>query len=190
MHAPILDYFALWPLFGYLLAFLGIVVEGDATIFIFGFLAQQGYFDPVLILATLYIGALVGDSLWYCLGLCFKYLPLSVNRWVDRLATPFDDHLINNTFRTIFITKFAYGLHHVFILRAGSIHMNYRRLLRIDALASIPWILIVGTLGYASGASFHLLRHYIKYAEVLLVIVVVAFIYLERFITKYSRKKI
>ena len=190
MHIPFVDYFAFWPSLIYVVAFFSIAIDSDATIFIIGFFTLQKHLNPLVVFLIVYAVVLVGDALWYSLGLAFKYLPLSVNNWVDRLATPFDDHLERRTFHTIFITKFTYGLHHVFLLRAGALHMPYRRILRIDALASIPWILIVGGLGYASGASFHLVRHYVKYAEVLLIILVVVFVFLERYITKYSRRKI
>lgn len=190
MEAVALRIFILYPLLGYALAFVAMIVEGDVAIFIAGFLTQFGYFDPIVTFLVLYAGALFGDSLWYLLGVYFKYLPLFLNRWVERIAPPFDDHLINKTFRTIFISKFTYGLHRAFFVRAGMLDLSLKKFSTVDAIASVPWILIVGGLGYISAASSIYLKGYLHAAEILLLIALVLFITFQHYIGKLSKRKL
>ena len=175
---------------GYLIAFLGMVIEGDAVIFLFGFLTQLRFFNPIMIFLFLITGAVLGDAAWYWLGSHFHRLPSFVIRWIERVAPPFDNHLQNRTFRTLFISKFTYGLHHAFFVRAGMLRLPLRRLFRVDILASIPWILIVGTLGYFSGASFIYVKHLVKFVEVLFVLGIAGFLVLAHYVGNYYKKKI
>lgn len=190
MEAVVLSYFLLWPALGYVLGFAGMIIEGDVAIFIVGFLSQLGFFNPWIMYLALFAGAIAGDSLWYVLGLHFHKLPAFLNRWVEHIAPPFDDHLINRTFHTIFISKFTYGLHHAFFVRAGMLGLPLKRFLRVDVPASALWLLIIGGLGYASAASTVYLRGYVKFAEILLLAAVVLFITLQHYLAKYSKRRL
>lgn len=190
MHSVILTHLPWLSSWGYVVAFAGMVAEGDATIFLFGFLTRFHFFNPLLLYVTLLIGAVLGDAVWYWLGSHFHRLPAMINHWAERISPPFDNHLQNRTFHTLFISKFTYGLHHAFFVRAGMLRLPLKRLLKIDLLASIPWIFIVGTIGYFSGASFMYVKHLVKFVEVLLVLGIVAFLVLEHYVGNYYKKKI
>ncbi len=190
MHSFALTHLAWISSWGYLIAFFGMIIEGDASIFLFGFLTQLRFFNPFLIYFALVAGAVLGDAVWYWLGSHFHRLPSFVNRWVERVAPPFDTHLKNRTFHTLAISKFTYGLHHVFLVRAGMLKLPLRHVLKVDFLASLLWILIVGSLGYFSGASFIYVKHLVKFVEVLFVLGIVGFLVLAHYVGNYYKKKI
>lgn len=190
MESLIINHIDTWITWGYPLAFFTMLVEGDFFIFIFGFLTQIGLYDPLVMYLTLYAGAIVGDVMWYMVGSKFKHLPRFINAWVEKISPPFDDHLRNRTLRTLFFSKFTYGFHRAFFVRAGMLKLPLKRFVKIDLIASVPWILIVGGLGYISGASYVLIKHYVKFIEVTLLGAVVIFVVIQHYLAKLSKRKL
>ncbi len=181
---------AIWKPFAYAIVFTGMILEGDAVLFIAGFLAFQGYFDIVSIFFTVLSGVIIGDTLWYRLGVWIKDSHAFLGRWIGRIAQPFDERLLRDPLKTIFISKFTYGFNHAIIVRAGSLGIKWKNLEKSDILASLFWILVVGGLGYASGASFPLFKQYLKFGEIALGSAFLLLIAVEFFIAKKTKKKI
>lgn len=48
--------------------FIGFFLPGDSLLFTAGFLASQGYFNIVILVAVFFIGAVLGDSFGYAFG--------------------------------------------------------------------------------------------------------------------------
>ena len=190
MHSLLTHYLTIWRPLGYLLAFLAMIFEGDGVLFIIGFLTHEGLFDPFNIYLTLLMGVLVGDSLWYWLGLKVNVSSLFFGRWAEKIAKPFDDHLIGRPFRTIFISKFIYGLHHAILIRAGELKLRWNTLIKDDFLPAVLWVLSIGGLGYLSSASFTLVKHYVRFSEIALLIGLVVFFTIWHFIASSSKKKL
>lgn len=187
MRSAIFHYLTLWPPVGYLFIFVGLAVEGEATLFAVAFLTKLGYFSLTWALAATLSGVFIGDFLWYVLGRYLEAAPVLIRQWVARVAAPFDGHIARRPLRTIFITKFAYGIHHAVLVRAGSLNLPLDRLMRCDVAASVVWILVVGSLGYFSGASLALGERYLRSAEVTLLVGLALFVAVQRAWTKFSR---
>lgn len=169
------------------------MVEGDAIIFTSFFLVSVGILDLPITALVLFSGAIIGDTLWYHVG----HTSRPKNRfslWLlnlsSKLTSRFDNHLIEKTPHSIFISKFTYGLHHLLLLRAGVLHIDFRKLIRTDIFTTIAWIILVGGLGYISGASFQLVRHKLEYLEIGILASVVIFVILGESISRVLRKKI
>ena len=175
---------------GYLAVFLGMIVEGDAVLFSAAFLTEEGLFRLVPIFFTVISGVLVGDLLWYALGAWIGKSPSLIRRWAEGIAKPFEKSLRERPLRTIFISKFTYGFHHPILMRAGSLHMKLSDYVRYDFISTLAWIAIVGGLGYFSGASFSLVKHYLKVAELGLFFILVTFFVVWHFIINRSREKL
>ena len=192
MKSFLAHYISIWEPLGYILIFLGMMFEGDTVLFVAIFLAHQGYlsFLPT-ILAALW-GMILGDNLWYTLGTKMRFgqkFPIAT-RWAEQLAKPFDDHLRQNPFRTIFLAKFTYGFNRAIITRAGMLNLKWKKLEESDILATLLWMAIVGTIAYFSSASLSYLKDYIKYGEVALAIGIIFFIIFEKIISAQSRKRL
>ena len=192
MESLLAHYLTIWEPLGYIVIFIGMMFEGDTVLFIAAFLVQQGALGIVpVVLASLW-GMLLGDNLWYSLGLKLRNsekFPIA-KKWAEGLAQPFDDHLRQNPFRTIFLAKFTYGFNRAIITRAGMLNLKWKRIEESDILATLLWGIIVGGLGYFSSASLSYLKSYLKYGEVALFISVVFFIILERIVSVQSKKRL
>lgn len=189
MNFLVLQSLSAWAPLGYGLVFIGMMVEGDVILFSAAFLANQGFFNIGLIVPIIAGGVLLGDALWYKLGEHFNKNPDSMrNRWVSKIAKPFDNHLVHRPLHTIFISKFTYGLHHIILMRAGALNIGLCKFMRDDALSSFFWIVVVGGLGYFSSVSFALVKQSLRFAEVALLIGVVGFFVLQQIITWLLKK--
>ncbi len=193
MESLFAHYLTVWEPLGYILIFVGMMFEGDTVLFTAVFLAHQGYLSLFpAILAALW-GMILGDNLWYTLGAKIRFgqkFPI-VTQWAEKLAKPFDDHLRERPFRTIFLAKFTYGFNRAIITRAGMLNLKWKKLEESDILATLLWMSVVGAIAYFSSASLsYLLKDYLKYGEAALAVGIVLFIILERMISAQSKKRL
>lgn len=190
MDSLVLHYLLLWKPLGYAIIFFGMMIEGDALLFMAALLTHQGFFDIGDMAFFVFFGVLIGDTLWYLLGVWFTGSIPVVNAWVTRLARPFDHRLHKRSVRTIFISKFMYGLHRSILIRAGSAGVPLKTFIKADLLAATLWILIIGGLGYLSSASLSLFKHYIRFTEVAILLALIIFLAFDYFFSRAERKKL
>lgn len=194
MGTIFLHYFLIWKPLGYALVFIGMIFEGEILIFTSLFLARQGFLELSYAVITLFSGSLFGDLLWYWSGIYLGNSKWRVGRliykWFGHLTKPFEGHLVKRPFYTTFISKFVYGVHHPLLLRLGVLEIKILDYIKIDALAIFLWMMIIGSLGYFAGAYFHLIRQYLRIAEIGLVIGVVIFIVASHFVSNYLKKRL
>ncbi|MDP3661289.1 MAG: VTT domain-containing protein [bacterium] len=188
MELLFLNVLILWPPLGYILIFLGMMLEGDLTLFTAAFLTAMGLFNPVMAIAVAVVGFLLGDWLWYEAGKHIHRLPAFIATRVEKFARPFDERLSSRPFHTILFAKFAYGIHHLILLRSGATKLSLSRFLISDISASIIWFAIVGSLGYFSGYSFFGAGAYLKFGEVAILIGFIGIVAAERLIAYLSKK--
>lgn len=174
----------------YTIIFFGIIFEGDILLFSAGFLASQKYVDLGDVFFIILSGTLIGNFGWYYLGHRLKIANWNFLNFVWRLAKPFDNQIIKRPAITLLVSKFIYSLHHPLLIRSGFLGLGLRRFLKIDVLASTLWIVVVGGLGYFFGTSFALMKNYLRYAEIGLLIAVIIFILVSHLLSNYTKKEL
>lgn len=180
----------LWKPLGYFLVGAGMMVEGDAVLFSAAFLTWHGFFGPAPVFFIAFAGALAGDAAWYHLGTRLNGSSSFFARFIHQLTAPFDAHLRMRPFHTIFISKFAYGTHHLLLARAGMLKIASREFLSTAFSATVLWFCIVGGIGYLFGASALVLRRYFRFAEFALLGGLALFFLLWRFVSARSKKNL
>lgn len=173
---------------GYCLFFLVGALESDGTLFTATFLARQGFFDLGDVVITVTAAAFLADTFWYWMGRRFGPKAPRPVRWLMRAASAFDASLLKRPLRAIFISKFAYSLHRPLLFRLGELGVPPSRYLRNNVIATLGWMLVVGALGYASGASFSLVKRYMKVAEIAALLGLLLFFGFSRLLSWYSRR--
>ncbi len=184
-----LHYLTEYQTLGYIIIFLGMMIEGDIFLFTAGFLVNRGYFAIDIALLAVFLGTLIGDNLWYVLGEMINEDSL-FGRFITRITKSFDKHLRERTFRTMLITKFAYGVHRPILFRAGMLRLPFKKFIEGDITAIVLWVFLIGGLGYLSSASFILIKHYLRYTELTLLFGLILFILISHLISHISKKKI
>ncbi len=190
-HSFFLHYINEYRFLGYAIVFFAMAFEGDATLFTITFLVHQRFLDIGDTFFVVVAGVLAGDIVWFTLGRKIIKPMSRADSWLKRVSSSLDPHLKERTFYTIFFSKFAYGFHHILLARAGRLNISPKKFVKSDILASTLWIIIVGGLGYTAGAAYSLLRSYIKFAEVGLLVFLVIFVVVDRFVvSKKIQKKL
>ena len=186
MHSIFLEYLFYSKPLTYLLMFIGMIIEGDFLLFSVGFLVHQGLIDMRDAFVVLLSGVLVGDLLWYWLGMLLSASPRQLHKWFHVAVRTFDNHIHKHFLHTIFISKFIAGIHHPILMRIGALHISVKRFFAYDLVSSVGWIIGVGALGYASSASFISIKNSFRFVEVGLLFGLIIFFILKYIFDKFS----
>lgn len=175
--------------YGYLVLFLGVVVEGEIFPLAAGALAAMSFMNMYAVIVVTFVGAVVGDILWF----------LAARHWGRKLVERFgrfffrrkrlarlEKHFQVNGKRTLFITKFIYSFGHSSIVVAGIAGMDIREFIKIDVVASLLWACLFVLLGSFFGASLGLLQHFMRDITWFVVVALVVIIVVQW----YARKRL
>jgi len=188
MQSTLIHFLMLWRPLGYLIAFWGMVFEGDMTLFASAFLAREGAFDPAVIAPLAFAATYVSDWLWYCFGRFFCSPETRLGRRFSRLAGPLDRQITSRPPYAIFISKFTYGVNHLTLLRAGALKIAPRKIIPGEVPSAALWVLLVGGLGFFSSASLSYLRRYLHYSELALLFGLVVLLILRHLVSDKLKK--
>lgn len=172
----------------YALIFLATFVEATVTLFAVAFLITAGAVPALPGVAVVLGGCFVEDLLWFWVGLHVRRLP-TVSRWVDRITGQFDAHFNGRLFRTLLISKFIYGAHRAVVARAGMLAVPLSRYARAAFLAMAIWFAVILGLAFGVSVSYQAMKDYVRYAELIILGVVVAVFVVEYVFSKYFRKE-
>ncbi len=187
MHHSLLYYLTLWKPFGYAIVFLGMIFEGDASLFAVVFIAREEFFNLQTVIIVVLSGVIIGDLFWYGVGMAADHSFPRIRQWVTRMAAPLDNQLIDRPFHCFLLSKFIFIGHGV-IARAGMVRMPLRRFMAFDIPATFVWMIAIGSLGYFSSISLALLRRYLRFAELGLLFSLALFLLIMHLAKHYSRK--
>lgn len=190
MHSPFIYYLILYKPLGYFLIFFGLLIEGELVLFTAAFLTQQGAFDLGDMFIVVLGGVFAGDLLWYFVGARLNGTHHFWQERINRFAKPFDRHILTSPLRTIFISKFTYGLHRAILVRSGMLGIAPRDFIKADAASVLIWIGIIGGLGYGASASFLILKHYLRFAEISLFFGLIGFFLILHFSSHFFKKEL
>ncbi len=174
----------------YGLIFLGMLVEGNATMLVVGFLISEGKFSwPALILAA-FLGSVVEQFFWFWFGKRLKNSNTKIAKWIIEKSNHFDEHFLHRPKTTLLFTKFIYGVHRAAIARAGVIGIPGKTYAKHIFPIMLFWLAVMGALGFGLSKSFSLLNNYIHYAEIFVLGLLFVIVVLQRLIFSGKIKEI
>jgi membrane protein DedA with SNARE-associated domain/membrane-associated phospholipid phosphatase len=150
-------------------AFLGLVIPGESLVLVAGFFAAQGLLDLDVLIITVAIGAVLGDSIGYEMGrqmgrpALFRYgsrFGLNDTR-IEKTDAFFEKH----GSKTVFLGRFVGFSRALVPFLAGSSRMPYRKFLPYNAIGAVLWASGITLLGYFLGASWHTAERWIGRAS-------------------------
>ncbi len=185
----LLHYLLIAPIFAHFLIVIGMMFEGDVVLYTTALLTQQEFLKIEWSLPLAILGMFLGDMLWFEIG---RRVPQTffLRKYLDRLSEGADGHLTENPIRTLFISKFAYGMGHLAIMRAGTIDgTSLKEFLKKDFMASLPWFILVWGLGHGTGTMLPHLKSYLKYVEIGIAAGIILLLAIQHLV-RYEAKKI
>lgn len=152
----------------YLLIFLAVMIEGDLVLFAVLFLAKAGLLNLWGTMGVIVLGVLIGNRLWYELGLLFYKKEGNFNRVVNRFSGRFDAKLTEHPKKTLFVSKFLYGMHRWVLIRAGMIRVPVWTFFQADVIATAFWLVLVCALAFTFNLALPHMVKYFRYGEIIL----------------------
>lgn len=154
---------------------IGFFLPGDSLLFTAGFLASQGYFNIILVMLVSFLGAVLGDSVGYAIGI----------RTGPKIFTR-DDSLVFNKKNleyaryfyerhggiTITLARFMPVARTLIPVLAGVGRMHYPTFLFYNILGGIFWGIGLTTFGYVLGSTIPDIDRYLL--PVVLAVIVVS----------------
>jgi membrane protein DedA with SNARE-associated domain len=166
----------------YILIFLGMLIEGNTTMFIVGFLLNAGNFNPLALMLTAFAGAWAEQFFWFWFGRRLKDSPSRFAAWLIEKSSHFDKHFFHRPKTTLLLSKFIYGAHRAAIARAAVLGIKFKHYVGHMLPVLLFWMLIVGSLGYGVKRSFSLIDSYLQWAEFALLGMVILIFLFQRYV--------
>ena len=167
-------------------AFLALVIPGDAVLLLAGFYAQRGALSLPAVMAIAFAGALLGDTIAYCVGR-FAGRKI-VDKWGGRRFLPerrivrFDLYFAEYGMWAVALGRITPVFRAFNTFAAGMSRMPFIRFLIAVVMIVAVWSVTVPSLGYLFSGSLEVAKRYLGWGGA---IVFVAF--LAVIVTTYRR---
>lgn len=174
-------------------ALLGLFMPGESLVLAGGFLAEQGLFDPGVLIFVISAAAILGDSIGYELGrhLGRGWLIQHGRRFwfhqehLDRV----DRFLEQHGGKAVFASHFMHLMRAMMPFAAGASRMRYWRFLIFNAGGCIVWAATFITLGYFVGTSWQVAAKWVGRASEIMggaLLLIIALAWLWRWLVRHE----
>jgi len=155
--------------YGYLAVVLGTFFEGETIVIIAGFLAHRGHLTIGGVTSAAFIGALLGDQLYFHIGRWkgreFVESRPRLNRHADKVERLLSKHRV----WLILGFRFVYGLRTVTPFVLGASQVSARLFLALNSIGAIIWAVTIGYAGYYFGAALEAVVGRVEHYELLVI---------------------
>jgi membrane protein DedA with SNARE-associated domain len=137
--------------YGYAAVFVGTLLEGEAILLIAAYAAQQGYLSIPVVVTVAFVGATLGDQIFFLLGRFFG--PALVRRFdsIRSRAEQVNRLLVRHHAWLIVSIRFAYGLRIAGPIIIGMSTLPAWRFFLFNAIGALLWAPIIASVGYLFG---------------------------------------
>ena len=190
MDSFIVNYINSWGEWFYVGIILAMLIDGNITVLVVGFLSSGGAINPFFGMLICAIGGFIEQLLLFWAGFKLRGNNSLAWAWLTRASTHFDKHFLRRPRLSLFITKFIYGIHRNSLVRVAAMGTPFKKYLEYTVPMLIPWVLILFWVGYSvSKPLFILLEDYLHYLEFGLLGLLILIILLEHFVLSGKLKK-
>lgn len=149
---------------------LGLPLPGETLLMFASFLThKESGLRIYWVIPIGIVAAVMGDNFGYFLG---RHFGKTLIRWAKKILR-MDDTDINTAKklikthggRTIFFSRFVFGLRTIAGPMAGSLGMEWRRFFRFNLAGAATWVVVMSLAGYEFANEFDTLLGYIEKAS-------------------------
>jgi membrane protein DedA with SNARE-associated domain len=159
---------------GYLVTFLGALIEGETVLTLAGLAAHRGYLHLSLLIALATLGSFIGDHIYFLIGRRYgKQLIARFPRFKPAIRKV-DALVVRYAGFAVIAVRFFYGLRTVGPIAIGASRMPWHIFALFNVAGAIAWSVIWLMGGYLIGEIAHRLIGDLHHKEVWLFAGVVA----------------
>ena len=168
----------------YAVMFFGLIFEGEFTLISAGILIHLGILNLPLTLILILAGSFTKTFYCYYLGKLIheKWSHTKFLKYIENRVHYFFPHFQEKPFWSIFISKFIMWLNFSVIVFSGYSRVKFKTYLKAEILSTVIWAPLLLLLGsFFSFTALHISREIWKFS-LIIVLFVVGFILLDKFI--------
>lgn len=167
---------------GYVIVFIGVVLEGEFTLLVTGVLAHIGAFAFGEAYLVAISGGMTKTLLGYHVGrvLRKKYAKSRFFRFVIRKVHNLLPKFRERPFWSVFISKFIFGLNNLVLIYSGVMRVRQRIYIRAELISTYIWAFVVIGAGYIFSIAAFQISHDIRKFMLLFLLFLVAFVIIQR----------
>lgn len=160
--------------------FVGFVVPGETAALLAGVAASLGHASLTIVLITVIVAAIAGDSVGYEVGRVFgaRILAAEFLRKREHGITAAQDFLSRRGAAAVLLARWTAFFRAVMPALAGTAKMPYPRFLTFNALGGLSWGGVIVVAGYLAGSSYQRVATWLGRGSS----VIVAFIVIAAFV--------
>jgi len=175
---------SLLQIHGYILIFIGTILEGETVLIIAGFLAHQEYLSLPMVMLVAFIGSFTGDQIYFWFGrikgkkILQKY-PI-IGQRVELVSGYMEKY--GKSFMIAF--RFIFGIRTIAPIIFGTGKIKARTFILFNLAGAIIWTILMGSIGYLFGEAAKLIFGKIEHIEkylIILILIVIATIWVYKF---------
>jgi membrane protein DedA with SNARE-associated domain len=141
------------------------IIEGPVVTIISALLASLGaFFWPIVLIFSI-AGDMIGDLIFYWLGLKFGMgFVNSVGKYIgitEKLVLRMEKYFQNHGGKTIFLVKSTTGLCWATFVAAGIVKMDLKKFVKYSFLGGVVWSSFLVAMGYFYGYLWKSIKQYI-----------------------------
>jgi membrane protein DedA with SNARE-associated domain len=179
---------ALAQTYGYPIVVLGTMLQGEAILLIFGFLAHQGYLSPWIVAIVAAISAIFGDTTYFFIGK--HYGERFVSRLPARMRPPLHwaRRFVNrHSTKVLLFMRFFFGMRIIMPVACGMSSIRTGRFFKYNMPTAFVWAGFFVGLGYLFGTAAEKVLREVENVEVFLIIALAIVGYLYHRIAQRRR---
>ncbi len=158
--------------FGYIAVLVGTFFEGETVLILAGFAASQAYMALSGVIAAAFIGAFLGDQVFFYLGRAHGYKIMKrFPTWRPRVEKA---QRLLTRFQTPIMVGFRFmlGMRSITPFALGMSSVSITKFFLLNALGALLWAVLVGCAGYVFGQALELVLDDLKHYEHLVIALV------------------
>ncbi len=142
------------------------VFEGPVVTVVAGFLSSLGIFNIVLVYILAVIGDIIGDLLYYCIGILGRKRLKSRGKflWISQdQVEKFSSYFKNNSKKVLLFGKWTHAPGLGVLISAGIAGIPIKEFFWINLLGTLPKVLVFLIIGYYFGYAYAKINGYFNY---------------------------
>lgn len=175
--------------YGYVIVFIGTLLEGETIVALAGFAAYQGHLKLEILIPIAVCGAVMGDQFFFYLG---RYKGREIlarhPEWHTRVEAI---HVRFERYHSwlIFGSRYMYGFRMMIPIILGASRVSGARFFLLNFLGAVTWAVLFTFGGYVFGGAIERFLGNVKKFEGIIVLSVIVIAGLIQGIAWYRRKR-
>ena len=160
--------------YGYIVVFLGALLEGETVLIMAGFATHRGLLALPWVVAVAALGGFLGDQFFFTLG---RYRGRQMlTRWpsLQRQAARVEGLVQRHSTWLIVAVRFMYGLRVAGPVLIGMSGVSHLKFIVLNAIGALVWAITVAGLGYVFGQAVEMMLHDARRYELALLVSIAA----------------